>query len=68
MTQTITTARHADGTRSVAYYGHEAGCYARARYMATGARAWRGVTVRGDVVYASTEQGVQRALLAAYRP
>lgn len=72
MTQATTTpvqvTRNADATRSVAYYGHEVGHFARVRYLTTGARAWRGVTVRGAVVYASTERAVTRALMAEYRP
>ena len=64
----ILTTRHADATRSLSYYGHAVGDYARVRYKATGARAWRGVTVRGAVVYAATERAVTRALLEEHRP
>ena len=60
-----TTTRYADGTRTATHRGRVVGYYARAMPITTGARAWRGVTTTGVMVYAATARDVAQALREA---
>jgi len=60
-----TTTRYADETRTATHRGRVVGYYARAMPPTTGARAWRGVTTAGTLVYAATARDVVQALREA---
>jgi hypothetical protein len=60
-----TTTRHADETRIATHRGQVVGYYARAMPITTGARAWRGVTTTGVLVYAATPRDIVQALREA---
>ena len=62
---TTTATRHADETRTATHRGRVVGYYARAMPPTTGARAWRGVTTAGVLVYAATARDVVQALREA---
>lgn len=63
-----TTTRYADETRVATHRGRVVGYYARAMPPTTGARAWRGVTTAGVLVYAATPRDVVQALREAGTP
>jgi hypothetical protein len=60
-----TTTRYADETRIATHRGRVVGYYARAMPPTTGARAWRGVTIGGTLVYAATPRDIVQALREA---
>jgi hypothetical protein len=60
-----TTTRYADETRTATHRGRVVGYYARAMPPTTGARAWRGVTTTGVLVYAATARDIVQALREA---
>jgi len=61
----MTTTRYADETRTATHCGRVVGYYARAMPPTTGARAWRGVTLTGTLVYAATPRDIVQALREA---
>jgi len=63
-----TTTRYADETRVATHRGRVVGYYARAMPPTTGARAWRGVTITGVLVYAATPRDIVQALREAVTP
>ena len=65
ITTPTTTTRYADETRVAMHRGRVVGYYARAMPPTTGARAWRGVTTTGVMVYATTARGIVEALREA---
>lgn len=60
--------KNPDGTYTVQYFGKDAGYISRVTYLRTKERAWRGVTVYGEIRYASSLAAARRAVIEAYQP
>lgn len=63
----FSTTRHDDGTYTVSYFGKEIGVIQRVTLHRDKSRAWRCVTMRGDVAYRSTLDAAKRAILINHR-
>jgi len=58
--------KNPDQTYTLTYFGKDVGYISRVRYLKTKERAFRGVSVHGDIKYASSLKTVSNLLLAAY--
>jgi len=62
----VALIKNADQTYTLTYFGKDVGYISRVRYLKTKERAFRGISVHGDVRYASSLKSIRNLLLAAY--
>jgi hypothetical protein len=58
--------KNPDKTYTLTYFGKEVGHISRITYLRTKERAYRGISVHGEIKYASSLEACRKALLEAY--
>ena len=66
-TNPISLTANADGTHTLSLFDRDSGWMAPIQFCLRPRGGWRGVTVRGDIVYAATLPACRQLLLEAAR-